>query len=163
MVNSYLPVIFLGPARRVRFCCYLSRKPSHQEAVGMATESSGSDTLSFLLCLLDLGNSLPCLPPRPKQPIIIFYIHCVSETNMFFIVLFLTAGFPARENTLLVPGFPDDLSDVTKLSASDRSEWFGFPTPRRRLLAGVVGRFIEWTPEGVLISELLRANSFCPR
>lgn len=31
----------------------------------------------FSFCILDFGSYLPCLYPRPKQPIIMFYIHCM--------------------------------------------------------------------------------------
>lgn len=89
--------------QEVRFCCYLSRKPSHQEAVGMAMGTEGLGRPSFLLCILDGWHLPPSSASQTQQPIIIFYIHCVSETNMFFIVLFLTAGFPAREKLPLSP------------------------------------------------------------
>lgn len=80
---------------------------------------------------------------------------------MFFIVLFLAAVFLAREKhsvssrifLMTFSIFPSFLHQTVS---------FRFHTPGRRLLAGVLDGLIEWDSEGVLISELLRLNSFCP-
>lgn len=91
--------MFLGPASRVRFCCYRYPKQETESprALESPQETRGWTHCLFSFCILDLGTSLPRLRPRPNQPIIIFYVHCIKETNMFFIVLFLAAVFLARE------------------------------------------------------------------
>lgn len=65
----------------------------------------GVGHIVFSFCILDLGTFLPFLHLRLKQPTVLFYIYCMQETNMFFIVLFLAAVFLARENTLFISGF----------------------------------------------------------
>lgn len=71
-----------------------------QKPAGNWTHCPFTPFVFWMLAPLPLSSS-----QTDTQPIIIFCIHCVEETNMFFIVLFLAVVFLARENTLLVPEF----------------------------------------------------------